>query len=180
LPLGFLSVGPNSDFNDGDLFVLSKNDIRPGGNQIEFVQRAPGEDWEGVEFEQWAVSDLTVNQLEIDLIPSSLSIKDEKITENVPFTSLTTLKNLGITVSGSAVLRYYTSNDSNISRASDTFLIARSIPSIAAGATANFEKSIQTSLIDGGVYLGVCVSVTGNDSNENNKCSVGLLLDEPQ
>jgi len=180
LPLGFLSVGPNNDFNDGDLFVLSKNDIRPGANQIEFVQRAPGEGWEGLEFEKWAVSDLTVNQLEVDLIPSSLSIKDEKITENVPFISLATVKNLGTTASGSAVLRYYTSNDSNISRAIDSFIIARSIPAIAAGATASFEKSIQTPLIDRGVYLGVCVAIIGNDSNGNNNCSVGLLLDNKE
>jgi hypothetical protein len=180
LPLGFLSVGPNGDFNDGDLFVLPKSDIRTGGNQIEFVQRAPGEGWEGVEFEQWAISDLTINQLEVDLIPPNLSIKDEKITENVPFISLTTVENLGTTASGSAVLRYYTSSDSNINRASDTFLIARSIPAIAAGATANFEKSIQTPLIDRGVYLGVCVTAIGNDSNENNNCSVGLLLDNKE
>lgn len=176
LSLGFLSAGPNNDFNDGDLFILSKNDIVPGGNQIEFVQRIPGTGWEGIEFEQWAVSDLIVSQLQADLIPSNLSVKEEKITENTPFTSLTSVRNVGPVTSSTAVLRYYTSNDSNISR-SDTFVIARAIPPIAANTTVVFEKSIQTPLVDRGVYLGVCVSVLQNESDESNNCSPGLLLD---
>ena len=177
LSLGFLSIGPNNDFNAGDIFILAKSDIRPGGNQIEFVQRTPGTGWDGVEFEQWAVSNLTVNQLEADLFPSDLSIEEKTISPNIPFTTQTSVKNLGTTVSSTAVLRYYTSIDSNISRASDKFVIARAIPPIAANATVIFEKSMQTPLIDQGVYLGVCVSVTGNDSNASNNCSAGLLLD---
>jgi len=173
--LGFLSTSPNNMFNQGDTFTLAKTNLSVGLNQIEFVQRTPGAGWNGFESEKWSVTNLAISELTPDLTPSSVTIQESPIAPNVAFTVITQIDNIGEGLARPSVIRYYASTDEIITTR-DSFIDARSFPSINAGSSRTITKSISTPLVDRDVYFGVCIAPITNETSETNNCSTGILL----
>ena len=74
-------------------------------------------------------------------------------------------------------MRYYLSNDSNIST-HDTPISTDYVKSLSAGSSSSEDY---TAIIDstGSYYIGACVDLKTNESNKNDNCSTGIRVSDP-
>jgi hypothetical protein len=175
VPLGFLNVGSSSGLSSIQSFVVTREFLLSGINQIEFAQRRPGSGWSGVSFEQWGVEDINVSVLRPDLTATSTRVVDSKIEKNVPFSLSTVIRNVGAGSSSATTVNYYTSTDTVIDSA-DTFLESRTIGVLNPGAVFTFVNEVQSSLVGEGYYIGVCLAAVPNEITAGNNCSKGIKL----
>jgi len=166
--MGFLDVSANQNFNFGTGFVFPKTRLKTGINQIEFVQKASSD--------QWAVRDMIVSILRPDITPSRIKITDTLLKPNETFNVLTIVSNIGAGSSGNTSLSYYLSSDSNINPASDTLLESRALGGLNANASITINNDVQSTLVNQGYFIGVCLAGVVNESNTNNNCSKGVAL----
>lgn len=173
---GFLTKGASSSvFSPTDTFIFRKNDLREGINIIEFSQRFPGSTWAGLENEKWAVKNQRLQLALPDLAPEPVNIVDKSIKSNQPFDVLTTIKNAGDGSADATLVRFYISNDPTIT-SNDTQISTAALATLNEGRSRAFTKSIQSSLVNAGYYIGVCVDSVASESVINNNCSVGVPL----
>jgi len=169
--IGYLGVSPNRAYNSGTSFVLPKALLKQGKNQIEIMQS----DSAGVSVEQWAVKDLKVSLLKPDLVALDVDILDKILSPNDPFTVSTTISNVGAGSAGATTLHYYRSSDPLITT-SDSQMTFRPIGGINSGATLTLEHQLQSSFVNKGYYIGVCVAGVTNEAIAANNCSSGVKL----
>lgn len=173
--LGYLDASSGSAYNVGTEFVLLKSVLKTGQNQIELVQRRPAGDWVGTQSEEWAAKDLKVTVLKPDLLPSNVNIVGPKIEVNQPFNVTAVITNAGLGSASPSVVRYYSSVDKVIS-AADTFMHAQAIGAINPGSSKTLTSEVQSSLVNQGYYMGVCVVAVANEISTSNNCSKGIPM----
>jgi len=166
--MGFLDVSANQNYNFGTSFTFPKARLKVGINQIEFVQKASSD--------QWAVKDMMVSVLRPDIIPSRVDIQDHQLQSGEPFNVLTVVSNIGAGSSGATMLSYYVSADKNIDPASDTLLRSVPLGSINANASVSVTNGMQSTLVNQGYFLGVCLASVTNEASSSNNCSEGVAL----
>jgi len=175
--LGFLTQGEgSSQYSPPNTFLLRRSSLEDGNNVVEFVQRSPGGTWTGFEFEKWAVRDISIKRAFSDLVIRSVRIVDNKLTSTQPFVVMASFHNAGIgsTVSGFDV-RFFASQDKTIST-NDIPLTSVTTSRLNENNTRSITTSIQTSLVNQGYYLGVCVTSVQSEAVTNNNCSSGTKL----
>jgi len=173
--LGHLATSSNDTYNFGSTFVLPRSVLKSGRNQIEFVQRRPSGGWNGASDEKWAVRNLQVSVLRPDLTASRPRILDPKIEPNFPFNVSTVISNSGEGSSIGTTLRYYVSSNKTITT-SDTVLKSQSVGALNPGASVTLSNTLQSSLVDQGYFIGVCVVSVPNEVSSGNNCSAGIPL----
>lgn len=173
--LGYLSAQYNA-YNSGDIFTLSKSSLLVGTNQIEFVQRYPDGFWTGVTNEEWAVKDIKVRVSRPDLSVSDMKLHDTVLHTDQSFSVSANVINIGETVSKASTLYFLISNNESINL-SDTVVATSSIPTLSINSSLTITKSILSSLVNKGYFIGVCASVVTNETTTNNNCSEGIVID---
>ena len=174
--LGHLSKGAaSSQYSPRDTFVLRKEDLLVGQNVIEFMQRYPGGDWTGFEFEKWAVKDILVESAPSDLTVPVFSIIDRSLKSNIPFAVSASVRNGGLGYSDATTLQFYVSSDETISTA-DTLINTQSFAQLAPNRTRILNTNIQSSLVNQGYYLGACIVAVTGEHNTGNNCSASVPL----
>lgn len=175
--LGFLAEGNSSAYNSGDTFVLSKSRLKQGNNQIELVQKYPDAGWQGFQDEKWAAKDFKVSILKPDLRVSSVRILEPRLIAGSSFSVKTEVSNIGAGSSSASIVRFYVSTDSAVT-SSDTLIGSVSVSSISAGGKKILEKSLISSFVNSGQYLGACVDAVPNEISTSNNCSKGIKLSD--
>jgi len=174
--LGFLNQGPSSAYATRNNFILRSDLLQQGNNSIEFVQRVPDDDWQGFQDEKWAVRDIRVEQALPDLTVSSVEIIDKQLDGSTPFQATATISNVGIgsSVVGS-VAHFYASSDKTIN-SNDTVLQMIPFAPLLENRSTIVNATIQTSLVNQGLYFGVCVDSVPTEGAIGNNCSKAIRL----
>jgi len=174
--LGFLNQGPSSAYATRNNFILRSDLLQQGNNSIEFVQRVPDDDWQGFQDEKWAVRDIRVEQALPDLTVSSVEIIDKQLDGSTTFQATATISNVGIgsSVVGS-VAHFYASSDKTIN-SNDTVLQMIPFAPLLENRSTIVNATIQTSLVNQGLYFGVCVDSVPTEGAIGNNCSKAIRL----
>jgi len=174
--LGFLNQGSSSAYAPRNNFIIRSSLLEQGNNSIEFVQRRPGGDWQFFEDEKWAVRDIRIDLARPDLAVQQLKINDARLESSEPFNTTASIRNIGI---GSSIVgstaRFYASSDKVIN-ANDTLLKSVSFAALLENRSRVIDTSIQTSLVNQGLYFGVCVDTVPTESIGGNNCSKAIKL----
>lgn len=176
--LGYLNQGSSSAYAPRNNFIIRSNLLEQGNNSIEFVQRKPDSDWGFFEDEKWAIKDVRIDLARPDIAVQKIEINDRRLTPSAPFTTTATIKNVGIGSSlVGSVARFYASSDKVIN-SSDTLLGSTSFPVLLENTSRVISTSIQTSLVNQGLYFGVCLDAVPTESITGNNCSKAIRLSD--
>jgi len=175
-PLAYVSWNPNSsEYSARDTFLLPRSLLRTGTNYVEMVQRTTDSSWTGYQDEKWAVKDIHIQIARPNLVANSMELIDKTFSANVPFQTRVTVDNFGFGGSNASTARFYLSTDQNIT-SSDTLLGTAGVSALNPGQSRVITKSLSTSLVNQGYYIGVCVDVVANEIAVGDNCSDGVPL----
>ena len=175
-PIGFLTRGLPSAYNDPDKFLLPSSLLNSGKNTIRLVQRVPDSLWRGFIFERWAVREVSVSIANTDLAVSGIDLEDRFVFSNRPFRLNFTIDNLGETASTNTLVNFVVSSDSTISF-SDTPISSTLVNAIDPGQRVSLTSpSLTTNLVNKNFYIGICVEGAENEIISSNNCSSGISL----
>jgi len=175
--IGHLNTGPSSDYSPRSSFLVLKENVRPGTNYIEFVQRRTNSDWIGLSDEKWAVRDIRVESAFPDLSVASVKLETKKLDSTTPFTIQTSVANIGGGTAPGSTGRILVSTDDSISPA-DTEIGTFTTNASSPNTSASFTLSAQTTLVNQGYYVGICIDSVEGELVTGNNCSAGVALED--
>ena len=115
----------------------------------------------------------------IDLVAYSPRMDYEGIGPEQSFALSADVRNLGTEAAAATSLGYYRSNDSTISRG-DTRIGTVPIVGLSAAGAATASLAVGAPEAVGTYYYGVCVDGVPAESNADNNCSAGVMIDDPR
>ena len=110
-----------------------------------------------------------------DLIVQPVNLSDTALNPGQNFTVTTTVTNQGTASAGSSTLRYYRSNNSNITT-SDNQLATDFVADLSANGNSNESATVSAPNSTGQYWIGACVDTVTNESNTANNCSAGVQI----
>lgn len=179
--IGHLTKGAGSSvYSPRNTFVIPTRMLRVATNELEFVQRIPdlpnfGANWHGYENEKWAVKDILIETAAPDLLPADIEIIDKSLTSSKPFEVTFKVLNRGAGASRSTVARFFISNNNEIT-INDTELKTQSVASLSGGTSRDQSIALQSSFVNQGYFVGVCLDSVAGETVTGNNCSPGVAL----
>ena len=149
--------------------VVTVTPIAVGNTTIEVTAQDPG----GSSATQ-NIAVAVISESKPDLLVSSFSAPS-KVRAGETFIMNAVVQNLGVGEAASTTLTYYRSTDSTIS-SSDVSVGSGSVGALAASATSA-ESLSQIAPGSGTYYYGACVASVSQESDTNNNCSIGVMVD---
>ena len=118
---------------------------------------------------------VTVGVRRPDLVVESPSVIDDIPGSEGPFVFTTSVRNQGTTASTATTLRYYRSEDRNISTG-DTEVGTSAVSAVAVDGASSQTITLTAPSTDGTYYYGACVDQAAEESRTRNNCSTGVAV----
>lgn len=174
--VGNLGVTNNNSYGPTDSFLLTNDLLNVGLNMIELVQRDTDGTWVGSADEKWAVKDMLIRLVTtVDLSVSNILIAENSIKKNIPFSVAATISNTGEASSQTTTATFHVSSDEIIT-STDQEVASLIVDPILPAETVILNVDVQTSQVNTGYFLGVCIESVTGESNVTNNCSVGVPI----
>ena len=122
---------------------------------------------------------VTVPQVQPDLVVGSPSVDDNSPAAGDTFTLSVTVENDGDGASPATTLRYYRSTDSTITT-SDTAEGTDAVEGLAASGTSSESTVLTAPSTPGTYYYGACVDTVTGESDATNNCSTSVSVVVPE
>ena len=118
---------------------------------------------------------LTVSEGAADLVVEGISVDESTLDAGESFTLGAVARNLGHGSSAATTLRYYRSDDTDIS-AADAEVGTDSLGALAAGGDSALTIDLDAPAEPGTVYYGACIDAVSGESDAGNNCSAAVAV----